>query len=163
MSNTKSLSDEQVAQIRAWADGGDGLSEIQKKLREEMELRVTYLETRFLLEDLKIELLPTPTPETKEAAPEGASDGAVAEGDDELDAETGSGAGGVKVSVDQVLRPGALLSGKADFGGGQVASWWIDQMGRLGMDAGDPDFRPSEEQARTFQAELSRIVRQSGF
>lgn len=164
MSNPKSLSDEQVAQIRAWAESGDGLAEIQKKLRTEMGLSVTYLETRFLLEDLAVELLPTPAPEPEKAPP-------GEEGADFGDSPDGEGAGsadalkpeGVKVSLDQVLRPGALLSGKADFGGGKVVSWWLDQMGRLGMDGGDPDFRPTEEQARSFQMELSRLVQQSGF
>jgi hypothetical protein len=160
MSNPKSLTDEQVAQIRAWAESGDGLPDIQRKLREQMDLRVTYLETRFLLEDLKIELLPTPEPEPdKPADDEVLDDGDLGEGDG---SEGPSGAG-VKMTVDQVLRPGALLSGKADFGGGQVVAWWLDQMGRLGMDPSDPAFRPSEEQARSFQAELSRILRQSGF
>ncbi|MCB1206456.1 MAG: hypothetical protein KDN18_19515, partial [Verrucomicrobiae bacterium] len=65
MSKAKSLTEEQIAQIRSWAESGDGVPEIQKKLREEFEMRVTYLETRFLLEDLKIELLPTPEPEPK--------------------------------------------------------------------------------------------------
>ena len=166
MSNPKSLSDGQVAQIRAWAESGDGLAEIQKKLREETGLSVTYLETRFLLEDLAIELLPTPAPEPEKAEAKPGDGGAAPEGASEDDGAGSPDAvppGGVKVTLDQVLRPGALLSGKADFGGGKVVSWWLDQMGRLGMDGGDPDFRPTEEQARSFQMELSRLVQQSGF
>ncbi len=154
MSNPNSLTDEQISRIQSWADAGDGVPEIQRKLREEFELRVTYLETRFLLEDLKIELKPTPEPEPEPEKP--------AEEESELEEEAPD-EGVVKLTVDQVLRPGALLSGKADFGGGQVVSWWLDQMGRLGMDASDPGFRPSEEQARSFQAELSRVLRRSGF
>lgn len=157
MSNPKSLTDEQVSQIRAWAAAGDGVPEIQKKLREEMDLRVTYLETRFLLEDLKIELLPTPEPEPPKEPEDDGTETAAEETEEAL-AE-----GQVKVTVDQVLRPGAILSGKADFGGGQVASWWLDQLGRLGLDAPDPDFRPSEEQARAFQTELHKVVQRSGY
>lgn len=157
MSKAKSLSEEQISKIQAWADAGDGVPEIQKKLRDEFEIRVTYLETRFLLEDLKIELLPTPEPEP-EKKPEVDE---VMEGDDEID--TGPGEGQVKLTVDQVLRPGAIISGKADFGGGKVASWWLDQMGRLGLDMADPEFRPSEEQAIAFQNELRKVIQRSGF
>ena len=156
MSKAKSLTEEQIAQIRSWAESGDGVPEIQKKLREEFEMRVTYLETRFLLEDLKIELLPTPEPEPKK------EDDEEDLSEEEIGAEDDSG-NGVKLTVDQVLRPGAIISGKADFGGGQVASWWLDQMGRLGLDASDPDFRPSEEQAQAFQTKLRRVLQESGF
>ena len=121
MSNPKSLTDEQVSQIRAWAEEGDGLPEIQKKLREDFELRVTYLETRFLLEDLKIELKPEPEPEPEpKKAEEVSEDGAPDLG--EATNDEAPAAGAVKVTVDQVLRPGAIVSGKADFGGGQIAA-----------------------------------------
>ena len=155
MSSTKSLSAEQISNIQAWADSGDGVPEIQKKLRDEFEFRVTYLETRFLLEDLKIELLPTPEPEP---APEAAAEEAV---EGEAPADT-SGAGGAKVSVDTVLRPGAIISGRVDFGGGKTAAWWLDQMGRLGMDASDPTFRPDEAQMIAFQSELRKVIQKSG-
>jgi hypothetical protein len=155
MSNPKSLTDEQVSRIREWAEAGDGVPEIQKKLRDELDLRVTYLDTRFLLEDLKIELKPTPEPEPEKKEEEPA---------DEEESEDGApaGAGGVTLTVDTVLRPGAIISGKADFGGGQTASWWLDQMGRLGLDASDPTFRPTEEQAIAFQKELRTVIQKSG-
>lgn len=159
MSNPKSLTDDQVARIREWAEAGDGHPEIQKKLREEFDLRVTYLETRFLLEDLKIELKSAPEPEPEKPA-EAESDEADL---DDADAEDEGGAGGVTLTVDAVLRPGAIISGKADFGGGQTASWWLDQMGRLGLDASDPAFRPTEEQAIAFQNELRKVLRKNGF
>lgn len=153
MSKAKSLTEDQVSKIRGWAESGDGVPEIQKKLRDEFDIRVTYLETRFLLEDLKIELLPTPEPEPKkEEEPDGV--------DEEVEEAV---EGAVKMSVDSLLRPGAIISGKADFGGGKVVSWWLDQMGRLGMDAGDPDFRPSEEQVLSFQAELQKVLRKNGY
>lgn len=161
MSKAKSLTDEHVSQIRTWAAEGDGFSEIQKKLRDELDLRVTYLETRFLLEDLGIELLSPPEPEP-EAKDEAEADEIPGDAEDGGEADL-PGEGGVKVSVDQVLRPGALISGKADFGGGQVASWWLDQMGRLGLDAADPDFRPSEDQAASFQDELRKVIQRSGY
>lgn len=165
MSNPKSLTDDQVARIREWAEAGDGVPEIQKKLREELDLRVTYLDTRFLLEDLKIELKPTPEPESAKPA---ATDAEEEEGgeedlDEPIDEASAGPGGGVTLTVDSVLRPGAIISGKADFGGGRTASWWLDQMGRLGLDTSDPAFRPTEEQAIAFQKELRKVIQKSGF
>lgn len=160
MKSAKSLSDDQIKQIQAWADEGDGFSEIQKKLRDEFELRVTYLETRFLLEDLKIELKPAPVPEPEAKPDEVATSDMAAEGEAGLDA--GPVEGGAKVSLDTLLRPGALISGKVDFGGGNKVSWWLDQMGRLGMDPVAPGFRPSEEQMIAFQSELRAVIQKSG-
>jgi len=160
MSNPKSLTDDQVARIREWAEAGDGVPEIQKKLREELDLRVTYLDTRFLLEDLKIDLKPTPEPEA--AKPE-ATDAEEEDLDEPGDDDAVGPGGGVTLTVDAVLRPGAIISGKADFGGGQTASWWLDQMGRLGLDTSDPAFRPTEEQAIAFQKELRKVIQKSGF
>ncbi len=161
MSSPKSLSPEQISQIQAWADDGDGFPEIQKKLRDEFEVRITYLETRFLLEDLKIELKPAPEPEPEpEVVPEetGVSDDESTGGDHP--AEDGDAT--AKVSIDALLRPGAIISGKVDFGGGHVASWWLDQMGRLGMDPIADGFRPSEAQVLAFQEELRAVVQKSG-
>ena len=83
------------------------------------------------------------------------------EGDEAASADA-SGAGGAKVSVDTVLRPGAIISGRVDFGGGKTAAWWLDQMGRLGMDASDPTFRPDEAQMIAFQSELRKVIQKSG-
>ena len=55
MSTAKSLSEEQIATVRSWAEDGADLSEIQQRLDKDLEIRITYLETRFLLEDLAIE------------------------------------------------------------------------------------------------------------
>ena len=169
MSNAKSLSDEQIKTIQDWADAGDGLPEIQQKLGSELDFKVTYLETRFLLEDLKIELKPEPVPEPEEepeAEPEpqpeqevpgdAPSEDAAAEiPTDDGPAET------VTVTIDTVLRPGAIVSGRATFSGGNAIAWWLDQTGQLGMDA-DGDFKPSETQLMAFQRELQKTIQESG-
>ncbi len=162
MSTAKSLTDEQIETIRQWAEDGAELSEIQQRLAGELEIKVTYLETRFLLEDLKIELKPIVVPEPeKEEEPEAEGEGNLEE---EVlpDAEAPSEGGDVMVTVDTVLRPGALISGQATFSSGQAASWWLDQAGRLGMDPSDPAFRPSDDEMRSFQAALQRTIQESG-
>ncbi|MEM6915765.1 MAG: hypothetical protein AAF491_04280 [Verrucomicrobiota bacterium] len=161
MSTAKSLTDDQIATIRNWADQGEELSDIQKKLADEMEVRITYLETRFLLEDLKIELKPIEEP--KPEPEEGIAEEAIPE-PEESHTEEPSPADEeeVSVTIDQVLRPGALISGQAMFAGGKSMAWWLDQMGQLGVDPSDPDFRPSEAQLRTFQIKLQQTIQQSG-
>lgn len=168
MSNAKSLTEEQIAQVRSWAADGEEISDIQRRLKEEFSLRFTYLEMRFLLEDLKIEIVRPPEPEP-EAPEEECNDYDADEQANETTApnaegaEAPAGAVRVKVSVDHVLRPGALMSGKAEFPGNNTISWWLDQMGRLGMDAADPEFRPSEEEIYAFQMELRKVLQGGGY
>ena len=156
MSTSKSLSEEQISQIKTWVEEGDGFSEIQRKLRDDFHVRITYLETRFLLEDLKIELKPVPVPVVEEPVEDPGTD-LEADPAGEPDAE-----GYAKVTMDALLRPGAIISGKVDFGGGHTAAWWLDQMGRLGMDASDPTFKPSDAQMLTFQSELRLLIQRNG-
>ncbi len=171
MSIAKSLSDEQISQIQSWADSGDVLSDIQMKLNETFEIKATYLETRFLLEDLKIELLPTPEPkkEEEEPAPEAVAEDGAPEGDAAPAAEDApapspapTGDESATVTIDKVLRPEALVSGRVVFNGGEAAAWWLDQMGRLGFEPDSKDFKPTEAQAMAFQKELQVAVQQSG-
>ncbi len=161
MFSAKSLSEDQISTIAAWADDGDTLADIQRKMNEDLEIKVTYLETRFLLEDLKIELKSEPAPEPEESDDESAED---PDGEVILDgSETAEAPGGddAAVTIDKVQRPGALVSGKVTFAGGS-ASWWLDQMGRLGMDPDDEGFEPSEAQMMSFQKELQAAIQKSG-
>ena len=164
MFSAKSLSDDQISTIKAWAESGDVLADIQRKMNDDMEIKVTYLETRFMLEDLKIELLPEPEPEpeeedsTEEASPE-AEDGEAA--DDPADEKIPTEDEAV-VSIDKIQKPGALISGKVTFAGGLTTPWWLDQMGQLGMEPFDEDFKPSEAQLMSFQKELQAAIQKSG-
>lgn len=156
MSLAKQFSEEQVATVQSWADDGDGLSDIQKKLSTEMDIKVTYMELRFLLDDLGVSLKETPKPDPEE---EPASESDLLSESDSNDVPTGDG---VRISISSVQRPGALISGVATFAGGQQVEWWLDQMGQLGMNPKDEDFRPSQEQMMSFQRELQKTVQEKG-
>jgi len=54
--NPEDLSPEQVEQLKAWAEEGLELGDIQNKIEEEFETRLTFMDTRFLIDDLGIEL-----------------------------------------------------------------------------------------------------------
>lgn len=161
MSTAKSLSEEQIATVRSWAEDGADLSEIQQRLDKDLEIRITYLETRFLLEDLAIELLPEPEPEPE--VEETVNEETEAEDEESVSEDGGElPEGDVSVTIDTVQRPGAIVSGRVTFSGGKGAAWWLDQMGRLGMDADDPDYKPSEEELMSFQKELQAAIQNSG-
>mgnify|MGYP001627948003 CR=1 FL=1 len=168
MSVVKSLSEEQVAQIQGWADEGAGLSEIQRRLDSEMDVKVTYMEVRFLIDDLKIQLKPDEpeTPEVEAEEEESVDTAAEAEADSE-DVADGEpellGGGKVSVTISELQRPGALVSGRVTFANGKGADWWMDQMGRLGMNADDADYRPTESDMMGFQQELQRVAKEKGF
>lgn len=50
------LSSEQKQSVAAWVAAGDGLAAIQKKLAEEFKVSLTYMDVRFLVDDLGLEL-----------------------------------------------------------------------------------------------------------
>ena len=57
---TSKLTDEQVAQVRAWAAAGVDLNGIQKRLAAECGVHMTYMDVRFLLLDYGIEIATAP-------------------------------------------------------------------------------------------------------
>jgi hypothetical protein len=51
-----SLTPEQQAAVAQWVAAGDSLSNVQKKLREHFDLSLTYMDVRFLVDDLNLAL-----------------------------------------------------------------------------------------------------------
>jgi hypothetical protein len=60
------LTPEQKQTVSSWVAAGDNLSAIQKKLSEQFQLSLTYMDVRFLVDDLGLEL--------KNAAPKASTD-----------------------------------------------------------------------------------------
>ena len=138
------LDEAQRQRVTAWVLQGAKLSDIQNRLADEFGIKLTYMEVRFLVDDLKLTLKdpeppkpvapPTPPPAAPNAKPEPAqasgrgAPAAKASGD-----EASPPPGKVSVTVDQLARPGAIVSGKVAFSDGQAADWYLDQTGRLGV------------------------------
>ena len=164
------LDEAQKAKVRGWLDQGLKLSEIQNKLSSEFGLRVTYMEMRFLLDDLKLKpkdpeppKSPAPDLKTQKPAAEPDDAGALPVDDDSAE-ETAAGAPGkVKVSVDQIARPGALVSGQVTFSDGKTADWYLDQTGRLGVAPREKGYKPSQEDVVAFQTGLQNELAKMGF
>jgi hypothetical protein len=63
---------EQKQAVTGWIAAGDSLSIVQKKLTEQFKLSLTYMDVRFLVDDLGLELknaAPAATPEIGKAPP----------------------------------------------------------------------------------------------
>jgi len=145
------LTDEQRKSISEWIEQDASLSEIQQRLKDEFQISLTYLEARLLADDLKLRLKDHEREPEPVAAP--------------ADAENSTPAappGTVSVSIDQITRPGSMISGKVTFSDGERAEWHLDQMGRLGLNPGTPGYRPSQQDVMDFQPELEKLARSQG-
>jgi hypothetical protein len=146
MFSASKLSPEQVESLRQRAAAGATMSDLQRHLKEDFGFTLTYMDTRFLILDLGIELIEEPKagePKTEEkAAP----------------VPTGT----VTVTMDTLTLPGALVSGKVTFSDGETAIWMLDQTGRPGLDPDTPGYRPSKEDIMEFQIQLRALIEKSG-
>jgi hypothetical protein len=163
------LDEAQRRQVAKWIEEGLKLSEIQNKLSSEFGVRMTYMEVRFLIDDLKLkpkdkEPPPAPVlPKTPPPAAPGKQPAATPDDETDFEQEPLPGTANVSVSVDQVTRPGALVSGKVTFSDGQGADWYLDQMGRLGVVAKQQGYKPSQPDLMAFQAELQNQLAKMGY
>ena len=158
--------------VGAWIEQGLKLSDIQSKLASEMGVTLTYMEVRLLVDDLKLTPKDQPKPQpigqfsttaSKTAGAQEASAPPVEDGLEEVDeAAAAPGGKGISVSVDQLARPGALVSGNVTFGDGQAAAWYLDQSGRLGIVPQQQGYRPSAADLQTFQVELQKQLHKLG-
>ncbi len=156
------LNESQKMKVSAWIAEGLKLADIQKRIASEFSLNPTYMEVRFLVDDLKltpkdpepikpVEKIPPPTvvAEATSATGVGTSSG------------TTPGIAGVTVSVDQLARPGAAVSGSVTFSDGKDAVWYIDQLGRPGLIPKQAGYKPSPADLQQFQvaweAELTKL------
>lgn len=81
------LSDEQKAQVKDWVATGESLSGIQQRLDEEFGIKMTYMETRFLVEDLEVDLQDQESGTHKDEAAEATSDAVEAASEGAVDLE----------------------------------------------------------------------------
>ena len=182
------LTSEQKQAVASWVTAGDNLSAVQKKLIDQFKLSLTYMDVRFLVDDLNLQLKDaapkasadlTAAPAAKPAERKGLLDKAKEKlglGREEeapeptADEDFGAGgadlpAGAVKVSIDRaVLIPGAVASGTVTFSDGVTGKWIVDQYGRPGFtEISQPGYRPSAADSQAFMQELSAALQQRGF
>ncbi|MBI3852506.1 MAG: hypothetical protein HY298_19790 [Verrucomicrobia bacterium] len=154
------LDESQKKKISAWIAEGLQLAEIQKRLAAELKLSLTYMDVRFLVDDLKLtpKDIERAKPVEKSASQTGGVSASSPAGPTSAAA---GGTGSVSVSVDQVARPGAAVSGSVTFSDAMNAVWYIDEMGRPGLIPSQPGYKPSAADLQQFQmaleAELTKL------
>lgn len=156
------LTPQQRQLVEQWAAEGANLNQIQDRLRTECDTTLTYMETRLLIMELGVKLQDKPRevpPEEKPAPPppEPAADGEAGVTDEAAAGST------LKVSVDEVPPPGAVISGRATFSDGVTVQWFMDEQGRFGMRGPAPGYQPPAVDIPAFQAELDNILQLRGF
>ncbi len=163
------LDEAQRQAVSKWISEGAKLSEIQSRLAAEFSIKLTYMEARFLVDDLK--LTPKDPEPPKVVAPPAAAVPAppltttpVPAGEMPVADEVLPPLGGnVSVSVDQITRPGAMISGNVTFSDGQIADWYLDQTGRLGLVPKVAGYKPTAEDVKNFQLALQQEIAKLGY
>jgi hypothetical protein len=153
MVSVSDLSSEQVEMVKEWVAEGAQMADLQKRLKDDFGFNVTYMDTRFLSLDLALNF------QVDEEESEGPNDIENPEAQEEVDLEPlVQDRETVTVTLDQVARPGAMVSGTVTFSDGMKALWLIDEMGRPSIDPDQPGYQPSEADLVTFQAELKGLL-----
>src|SRR5580658_754737 len=119
---------------------GHTLSQIQDYFHKEKSDPITYMELRLLLSEMPDVKLPEkelPKTLLPSAVPTAAKVPG-AEKEPPMSAK-------LSISVDQVPAPGAMLSGYARFSSGAKAHWFLDEMGRLGLEPELGSSKPTEK------------------
>jgi hypothetical protein len=146
MFSASKLTPEQINSLKQRAAEGATMSDLQRHLKEDFGISITYMDTRFLILDLGIELIEeSKTEEKKEEKPAPVPTGEVT------------------VTMDTLTLPGALVSGKVTFSDGETAIWMLDQNGRPGLDPDTPGYRPNQEDVMEFQVQLRALIQKSGY
>lgn len=158
------LTEEQKAAVTAWVAEGCGLSEIQRRIASEFKLRPTFMDVRFLILDLGLEIKDATASAKKTKDAEDETQAVTDDADDDVTPEEAlDGVGGVTVEVDRLIKPGALISGTVVFSDGMKATWMLDQAGRLALDPAQPGYRPGPEDIEGFQRALQEEMMKKGY
>lgn len=170
------LNDAQKEAVKKWVAEGASLSDVQNRLIKEFGLRPTFIDVRLLVLDLgaTVQERKPPVKDLKDSlakpapAPGDEDEDAPLPGEEEepappLPEPPPAGGGSVKVEVDRLIKPGALVSGTVVFSDGVKAQWSLDQTGRLGLGGTKPGYRPSPSDIQQFQAALQRELARQGY
>lgn len=170
------ISDEQRSSIKEWLADGATLADVQKKLKDECQLTMTYMDVRLLVLEIGAEVQeapePEPEPEPEPAPPPAAEEpppsrpgpwaNPPAEESDPDDIPP-IGAPDVSLSIDRLVVPGAMVSGDVTFTDGVKARWMIDRSGRFGLEPEQDGYQPAESDLEMFQAELRAELQRKGY
>ena len=169
------MTEEQKEIVKKWFAEGLSLSQVQTRLKSELGIDMTYFDVRMLQIDLKAEIIDKPANEPEPENP-AETDGNAAEeesnaavpvdndGENDMSGETDDTlSGGVSISVDTIVIPGAAVSGDVTFSDGVTAKWLMDPYGRMGLEnVSKEGYQPSPQDVAAFQKLLIAELRKRG-
>jgi DNA-binding transcriptional MerR regulator len=159
--------EERKSIVRQSLTKGLTLSQIQDYLHKEKNDPITYMDLRLLLSEMPDAKLPekevpkTVVPIASTSASTGAKAAPKNLASPTEAKEPGMG-GRLSISVDQVPAPGSMLSGYVRFSSGAKAHWFLDDMGRLGLEPELGTGKPTQTDMQEFSTELRRMLQQAG-
>lgn len=164
------LTDQQKNVFKQWVEEGCSLSDLQRRVGEEFNVSMTYMDVRFLVIDLGLAVKDRPKgPKQSDQLVQGVeSDGNMSAAqenvaaDDVIDADYEGVPNNVRVTVDRLTRPGSVVSGTVTFSDGITAAWILDQAGRLALESSKKDYTPSKEDLMHFQEEIKKALSRHG-
>ncbi|HZZ18296.1 MAG TPA: hypothetical protein VFE25_02945 [Opitutaceae bacterium] len=154
------LTPEQKQTVAEWVAAGDNLYAVQKKLAELLKVSMTYMDVRFLVDDLNLQLVdakPKADASDVSKSPPPPAQAMPAPGPEGEMPPMDAPGGAVHVTVDKMnLNPNAMATGTVTFPDGVTGKWMVDLQGRPGLtDVSQPGYRPSPADAQAFMQELS--------
>lgn len=171
MLSASDLSEEQIEQIKDWVSEGAQMADVQRRLKEEFELNVTYMDTRFIALDLELEFEQEAVEDDPEdsVADSASQGGPTMEHASEVTNEPvknesffevlpeDENAPSVSLGLDQVAIPGSMVSGTVTFSDGERGRWMIDDVGRPSIDPDTPGYQPTQTDLEDFQVKLKHL------
>jgi hypothetical protein len=174
------LSEQQQQTVRDWVASGLSLSDVQKNLKKEFGITMTFMDVRILVLDLgasvkdKPEPKPVPVKKIQEHVIEDeetfSEEGPQSEIDDELHPQapvppedSPDTPSSVSMTMDSLVVPGSMVSGDVTFSDGTKARWLIDQYGRFGIEPETLGYRPSPADLQAFQMLLRQELQRKGY
>lgn len=147
------LNDSQKETVSSWVAEGKSIADVQRLLLEEFSVSMTYMDVRFLIDDLDVDMTEAKNDESEDVVE-------TVEEPEVVDEGVGHS---VSVEVDGINPPGSLMSGSATFSDGETLKWQLMANGQLGLIPGDnADYRPSPEDMQDFRSQMDSIVRSKG-
>jgi hypothetical protein len=161
MKQSSPLTEEQKQALASWLAAGATIAEVQKNLEHLFQLSMTYMEVKFLIDDLDLEIITPPSNKQPSKTDDKTLDESGAVLDEASDQMNGLGA--VRVSVNPIARPGALASGDVQFSDGMKAGWQLDNFGRLALSPTQKGYQPSANDIQEFQVQLQKQLTSKGY
>ncbi len=167
---SESLSQEQKNTIAQWVADGASIADVQKNIRDTFGLSMTYMDVRFLVDDLNLTLQDKAEPVAEETAVETAPAEAPFQAEENSSAPSPNeeaapppASGQVRVTVDPVQRPGVALGGRVTFSDGLTGQWQLDSYGQLGFVPPHQGYQPTPADIQAFQSALQQEVAKMGY